>query len=110
VVGFIINAGAGGAGTNVGPMLISPAAGAVSKCVVVVKTSDPSINFVFLINKNGLPVFSGLPTILAGAAPGSSFTFSGLTVEPLLIAQGDVFSMDIATGSAIWALTAQLES
>jgi hypothetical protein len=110
VLGFVIVAGAGGAGTDVTPMLAAPRAANIAKCKVVVKASDPSTDFVFKIKKNGTDVFSTDPTVPHGTASGTVLTFTALTSSPLAVAADDVFSMDITTGSATWALTIQLET
>lgn len=110
VLGFAIVAGAGGSGTDVTPMLIAPRAANIAKCKVVVKASDAAVDFVFKIKRNGADVFSTDPTVPHGTASGTVLTFTALTSTPLAVAADDVFSMDITTGSAAWALTVQLET
>lgn len=107
VIGFVIASGT--AGTNVGPMLAASRAGAVTKCVVTVKASDPSTNLTFRIKQNGADVFSTDPTVTHGTASGTVLTFTALTSSPLLIAQNDVFSIDITGGSSAWQFSTQLE-
>lgn len=107
VIGFVINNGV--TGTNVGPMLAAPGAGSFSKCVFVTKTSDASTALTFRINKNGTSVFSANPTVAAGTAAGVVTTFTTLTSLPFTVAAGDVFSIDIVSGSGSWVFTAQLE-
>lgn len=107
VIGFVINSGA--AGTNVGPMLAAPAAGSITKCVVVTKASDGSTALAFLIKQNGTNIFTTNPSVSAGTGSGSVWTFIGLTSSPLVIAAGDVFSIDITSGTGSWQFTAQLE-
>ncbi|HLI33404.1 MAG TPA: hypothetical protein VKW70_00045 [Terriglobia bacterium] len=107
-IGFVINSGA--QGTNVGPMLAAPHAGTLSKCVVVIKASDASTALTFKIKQNGTDIFSTDPTVAAGTPIGTVNTFSALISSPLSVAQGDVFTIDITTGSAAWAFTAQLET
>lgn len=109
-IGFEIVAGAGGAGTNVAPMLVAPRAASVTKCKVVVKAADATVDFVFKIKKNGTDVFSADPSVTHGTASGTVLTFTSLTSSPLAVAADDVFSIDITTGSATWALTIQLET
>lgn len=99
----------GQAGTNVALMDSAPRPGSVSKCVVVVTASDASAQLTFRIKQNGTDVFSTNPVVAAGAAVGSSFSFSTLTATPLAIAAGDVFSMDILTGTSSWQFIAKLE-
>lgn len=110
VLGFAIVAGAGGAGTDVTPMLAAPRAASISKCKVVVKAADATVDFVFKIKKNGTDVFSTDPTVPHATASGTVLTFTALTSSPLAVAADDVFSMDITAGSATWALTIQLET
>lgn len=110
VLGFVIVAGAGGAGTNVAPMLVAPRAASVTKCKVVVKAADATVDFVFKIKKNGTDVFSADPSVTHGTSSGTVLTFTSLTSSPLAVAADDVFSIDITTGSATWALTIQLET
>jgi hypothetical protein len=107
-VGFIINSGA--AGTNVGPMLAAPRAGTFSKCVIVTKASDGSTGLTIKIKQNGTDVFSADPTVAAGTASGTVSTSAALTSVPLPVAAGDVFSIDVATGTSAWNFTAQLET
>jgi hypothetical protein len=103
--GFII--GNGTAGNNVGPVLIAARSGSLTKCKVVVKTSDGATPFTFKINKNGTNIFTSNPTLAPGASGIS--TFSTFTSNPLLIAADDLFTIDITSGSANWAVTIQLE-
>ena len=108
VIGFVINTGT--AGTNVGPMLASPRAGTFSKCVIVTRASDPSTDLTFKIKQNGVDVFSADPTVAHGTASGTVTTSVALTSVPLAVAAGDVFSMDISSGTASWLFSAQLET
>jgi len=107
IIGFVINIGT--AGTNVGPMLVAPRAGSVTKCVIVTKASDPSIALNFRIMKNGVDVFTINPTVTAGTAPGTISSTTSLTTNPMLVGTSDVFSIDILAGSGLWMFTAQLE-
>lgn len=107
VVGFILNTGA--TGTNVGPELITSRVGVFNKCVVVTKTSDPSVSLTFRINKNGTNIFSSSPSIVGGTSPGTISTFTALTSLPFSFAAGDVFTIDVTSGAATWAATVQLE-
>lgn len=107
IIGFVINTGA--TGPNIGPMLASPATGTVSKCVVVTKAADGSTALTFTIKKNGTSVFTTNPTVAAATASGTVSTFTALTSSPLPITAGDVFSIDITSGTTAWLFTAQLE-
>lgn len=101
VIGFVI--GSGTTGTNVGPMLAAPHAGALSKCVVITKASDATTGLTFVIRQNGVAVAN--PTIAAGTASGSIAT----STVSATVAASDVFSIDITSGSSSWQFTAQLE-
>lgn len=107
VVGFLINSGA--TGTNVGPVLIAPGPASVSKCVVVVKASDAAVALTFVIKQNGTSVFSGSNTVAAGTTSLTVVTFTNLTSSPLAISAGDLFTIDITSGSSSWIFTTQLE-
>lgn len=107
VVGFVL--GNGSTGTNVGPMLLASRAGYLARCVVVVKASDGAIPLTFNINKNGGSIFTTQPTIAAGVAQGSVFTFTSLTASPYGVLQNDIFTIDISSGSPAWQFTAQME-
>lgn len=107
VVGFVIAIGT--TGNDIGPMLVAPRSNTVSKCVVVVKSSDASTSLTFRINKNGTNVFSTNPTIAAATASGTVSTFTTLTSSPLTVTAGDVFQIDITSGTSNWNFTAQLE-
>ena len=108
VIGFVVNNGA--AGSNVGPMLQAPRAGTVSKCVIVTKSSDGTTGLTFRIKKNGTDVFTSDPSVAAGTASGTTNSSTSLTSSPLSVAAGDVFQIDITSGSPNWAFTAQLET
>jgi len=107
VIGFVLNNGA--TGTNVGPMLAAARAGTLSKCVVVTKASDPAVALTFAIKQNGVAIFTAAPTIASATASGTVSTFTALTTTPLPVAAGDVFSIDITSGSATWQATVQVE-
>jgi hypothetical protein len=104
---FLINSGT--TGTNVALMPPSFRAGSITKCVIMVRQSDASIALTFKLKQNGVDVFTTDPTVSAGATPGAIVTSTLLTSTPLPIASGDVFTIDITSGSSIWQFTAQLE-
>lgn len=108
VIGFVINYGA--VLNDAAAMLVAPRAGTVSKCVIVTKASDPSIQLKFRIKQNGTDVFSTDPTVAAGTTSGTTSSSTSLTSVPLSVAAGDVFQIDILTGSPNWQFTAQLET
>ena len=108
VIGFVINSG--GTGTNVGPELAAPRAGTITKCKIVTKVSDPSIDLTIKIKQNGTDVFSVDPTVSHGTSPGTVSTFTALTSSPLIVAADDVFTIDVTSGTSTWQFTAQLEA
>jgi hypothetical protein len=108
VVGFVMLSGA--TGTNVGPMLAAPHAGTISKCVITTKASDPSTDLTIKIKQNGTDVFSADPTVAHGTGAGTVTTSTSLTSSPLTVAAGDVFSIDVTSGTSTWQFTAQLET
>lgn len=99
----------GSVGTNIALNDDADSAGSVTKCVVVVTKSDAATALTFKIKQNGTDVFSTDPTIAAGAAGGSVSAFTALTSSPLAIAAGDIFTMDISSGSSSWKFIAKLE-
>lgn len=105
-VGFTVPSGE--TGTNVGPELLAMRAATLSKCRIVVKTSDSSTALQVRIKQNGVDIFSADPTVAAGAAADSVSTFTSLTSLPLPVADGDRFTLDVVTGGANWAFTVQL--
>jgi hypothetical protein len=107
VVGFIMSSGA--TGTNVGPELIAPRAGAFTKCKVVTKASDATTDLTFKIKQNGVDVFATDPTVAHGTAGGTLSTFTTLTSSPLAVAADDIFTIDVTSGTATWQFTVQLE-
>jgi hypothetical protein len=109
IVGFMLSSGATGNTITPPGRLIAPRAGIVTKCKVIVNAADGGIALTFRIKQNGTDVFTGDPTIPAGSAAGTLFTFTNLTSSPLAIAADDIFTIDITAGSSSWAFTAQLE-
>ena len=107
-IGFVIAACV--VASDIGPMLVAPRAGTFSKCVIVTKASDPSTPLTIQILQNGRDVFSGDPTVAAGTASGTVTTSTALTSTPLTVAAGDVFSINVTSGTAAWVFTAQLET
>lgn len=107
VIGFVVNNAT--VGSNVAAMLVAPHSGSVSKCVIVTKASDLGTNLIFRIKQNGTDVFSSDPSIAAGTASGTVSTSVSLTSSPLAVAAGDVFQIDIVSGTSNWQFTAQLE-
>jgi hypothetical protein len=99
----------GSAGTNVALNDDAEVAGTVSTCTVVVTRSAAAVDLTFKIRKNGTDVFSADPTVAAGAAAGSKFEFTNLTSSPLAITAGDIFTMDITSGTSDWKFIAKLE-
>lgn len=108
VIGFVI--GSGSPGTNVGPLLLAPRAGTLSKCLLAVKSSDSSLALQFRVRQNGTDLFSSDPVVEPATAEGSVFSFSGLVGSPVTVNPGDLFSIDIISGSSNWSFTAQMET
>lgn len=108
VIGFILNTGV--AGVNVGPQLIAPRAGTISKCLVSTKTSDGVAALTFRIKQNGTDIFTSDPLIPAGTGGGTLSTFTNFTTVPLSVSANDLFTIDVISGSANWAATIQLET
>lgn len=106
LIGFIM--GSGAVGTNTGPELPAPRNGAISKCVVVTKSSDPTATLTFRIKRNGVDIFSADPSIAAGTAPGTVSTFTSLSSVPLAVTANDVFTIDVLTGNANWQFSVEL--
>jgi hypothetical protein len=107
VLGFILNTGA--TGSSVCPLVIAPGSGSVTKCKVVTKASDGTVDLTFRIKQNGTDIFSADPTVSHGTAAGTVSTFTALTSSPLPIAADDIFTIDITSGSSTWQATVQLE-
>jgi len=108
VIGFIMATGA--TGTNVGPDLVAPRSGTVTKCKIVTKASDASTDLTIKIKQNGVDVFSVDPTVTHGTASGTVSTFTALSPSPLPVTADDVFTIDIMSGTSTWQFTVQLES
>ena len=106
VVEFDISSGL--AGVNIAGVGRAPRAGKTTECVVTVIASDAAANLVFQIKKNGASIWAAAPQVNAGTAAGTQVTLA-LDGGFLAIAKGDIFEMDITTGSASWSFLAQLE-
>jgi hypothetical protein len=104
---YIINTGA--TGTSVGPELRARRAGSFTKCTVTVKASDPTTALQFLIKQNGVNIFSANPLLSGGTASGTIAVFTTLTSSPLAAALNDLFTIDVSSGNANWAVTIDLE-
>lgn len=104
-LGYTVSSGA--PATGVGPLLLAPHAGTLSRCIVATKASDPATDFSFQVLKNGTAIFASAPSVAHGTANGTKNTF---TVTPsLTVAQDDLFSLTILTGTATWSVTIQVE-
>jgi hypothetical protein len=109
VIGFVINTGS--AGNDVGPDLLAPRSGTISKVKFVTKQSDPSVALTFRIKQNGVSIFSSNQTVAAGTAAGTVTTLSSaLTSSPLSVTADDVFTIDITAGASAWKFTVQIET
>jgi hypothetical protein len=107
-IGFVMNTGA--TGTNVGPELLAPHAGSISKCKVRIKAATGATALTFRINKNGSNVFTSDQTISAGTTGTVTITALAASPPPLAVSADDVFTIDITSGSSSWIFTAQLET
>lgn len=99
-VGFSIATGA--PSTPAAPYVLAPEAGTVSHCYFTTTTSDGSTDLIFNLKKNGTSVLSGSSaTVAAGTSAGTVSTFS-LTSGSISVSQGDVWELDITTGTSNW--------
>lgn len=98
--------GSGATGTNVGPELISPRPGNFTKLKVVTKASDPTTDLTFKLRQNGSIITGTTQTIVHGTTAG---TISSFTVA-ITVAQDDLFTIDITSGTTNWQVTVQLET
>jgi hypothetical protein len=108
VIGFSINTGA--TGTDVALIYAAARSGTFNVCVVVVKESDATIPLTFTINQNGTPIFATSNTVAAAVAGFTSYQFTNFTTTPLTVAEYDLFSIDISSGSASWIFTVALQT
>jgi len=108
VIGFSINTGA--TGTDVALIYAAARSGTFNVCVVVVKESDATIPLTFTINQNGTPIFATSNTVAAAVAGFTSYQFTNFTSTPLTVAEYDLFSIDISSGSASWVFTVALQT
>jgi hypothetical protein len=108
VIGFSINTGA--TGTDVALIYAAARSGSFNVCVVVVKESDATIPLTFTINQNGTPIFATSNTVAAAVAGFTSYQFTNFTTTPLTVAEYDLFSIDISSGSSSWVFTVALQT
>ena len=109
VIGFMLAAATTGTAVTPPGRLIAPRSGSVRKCKVVVNTVDTGTVLTFRIKQNGTSVFTADNSVATSTAVGTILTFTNLTSTPLPVAADDVFTLDIISGSAVWAITIQLE-
>ena len=97
----------GVAASPAAPYVLAPVSGTVSHCYFTTLTSDGSTNLVFNLKFNGTNILSGTSaTITAGTSPGTVSTIS-LTSSTITITAGDVWELDITTGTSNWTGTVQ---
>jgi hypothetical protein len=108
VIGFSINTGA--TGTDVALIYAAARSGSFNVCVVVVKESDATIPLTFTVNQNGTPIFAASNTVAAAVAGFTSYQFTNFVTTPLTVAEYDLFSIDISSGSADWVFTVALQT
>jgi len=109
VIGFMLAAATTGSAVTPPGRLVAPRSGFLRKCKVVVNTVDTATVLTFRIKQNGTSVFTADNTIATSTSVGTVLTFTNLTSTPLPVAADDVFTLDITSGSAVWAITIQLE-
>ena len=107
IIGAVI--GDGSVGTDVAAIPQAPAAGTVAICKVLVKASDAAVALTFDFLQGGVSVFSSPVTVAAGTAA-NTLTTAALRVGSLAVADGDIFTLNISSGSSSWEFTATLES
>jgi hypothetical protein len=108
-IGFVVSALANG--TNIGPSVSAPHAGSLNRCTVVTNASDASTALTIDILKNGTSIFqSTKPNVAANTAGGTVSVFTNLTSTPLTVAQDDVFTINMTSGTTSWKYTAACES
>jgi hypothetical protein len=108
VIGFMMASGVTGTAITPPGRLIAPRTATISKCKVVVNTSDATVDLTFNIKQNGTSVFSGAQTVTHGTAAGTLSTLS-LSSSTLNVTADDIFTIDITSGSSAWSFTAQIE-
>jgi hypothetical protein len=98
--------GTGATGTNVGKRLVAPRAGQITGGRIVIDASDGSADLTFDIKQNGTTIFSSARTITHGASAGAVTDLtSALASNPTAVAAGDIFTLDITSGSSSWQFT-----
>jgi hypothetical protein len=108
VIGFGIASGTTGASITPPGRLIAPRAGVITKCKVIVNTSDPATALTFDIKNNGVSVFSSARTVAAATAAGTLTSFT-LSSSSIAVAADDIFTIDITSGTSSWNFTVQVE-
>lgn len=108
VVGFQIASGL--TGTNVASMQPAARSGVFSRLVVVTKTSDATTALTFNVIRNGTSILTAPNTISAATSSGTVNIFTNFTSNPFAVTQDDIFSLNITSGTASWAVTIQMET
>ena len=84
------------------PYVIAPSGGTVSHCYFTTSTSDSGTNLIFNVKFDGTNILSGTnATVTAGTSAGTISTFS-LTSGTITITQGELWELDISTGTSNW--------
>jgi len=109
VIGFMLAAATTGSAVTPPGLLVAPRSDFLRKCKVVVNTVDTATVLTFRIKQNGTSVFTADNSVATSTTVGTILTFTNLTSTPLPVAADDVFTLDIISGSAVWAITIQLE-
>ena len=99
-----------GAVANPAAWGIAPhASSSITKIVMYTQTSDAAIDLTFDIKKNGTSILTAPITITHGTATGTVSTSTALVSSPLTVAQNDIFTLVITSGSATWTGLINLE-
>jgi hypothetical protein len=98
---WIINTGV--AASPASAYMTAKQSGTISKCIFTTTTSDGVTNLVMNVKLAGSSIFSaGSATVTAGSAPQTQTTFSSLTGSPVSVTAGQIWELDITTGTSDW--------
>ena len=96
------NLATGAVASPAAPYVIAPSGGTVSHCYFTTSTSDSGTNLIFNVKFDGTNILSGTnATVTAGTSAGTISTFS-LTSGTITITQGELWELDISTGTSNW--------
>lgn len=106
IVTFVL--GSGVANATAAWALAPRASSVITTCKIYVVSSDPSVDLIFDILKNGTTTFTAPVTVTHGTVAGTVVTTTSLASSPLSIAADDKLVLNISTGSSNWTGTIQL--